>query len=579
MNGIFLLANRELRHLYFLINDTWKNHRTEIDLCIVLFLTGYVIFLGGVVNGSSLFSVDQILLAILLPLVFFLVNSGQDDPITPFDKRVIFEKIINAKSVFVVLTLLVVPAILWDRYCGIVLWFLLFFYLLGLFLTFRIFLKSYYWLSSSHLPKESFRNKVRKNFVDSSLRNKKIDVGELWEDFFNQRKFIRTYNASDTHPFKLTFMFDYDFMQQFFKTIKRIHSNPKYDKENDHRIDSLLRLWNDNLLSFYQAGDPIASDEMIKFYMDCLKNYSSESRNHQLRLDRDFWCLRTVFNNYIKFIFGSASTGIDDNVDDLYKENFFDTVERVINKYIDENPSKDKNEQEKVIDIFVSFVSANANAIFKAYDGKGDFPFPETWAITPAVLDALDQNKKKSTDFQETAKRRLRHAWLQEYRFWILNGKNLYVQYNPEEQLNFIPNKQQIISEHILAGFNLKVVSNLLMLLNFVIPINPGELTNEILDATVQNLLNCSKTFGYISDSFPVLTTMLDEKAENQLSDVDPTYRLMRTMFPQLKHQKDLDTILAFFKSEALGKKYETDSRKTSLIVHYQWVLEKLQEA
>ncbi|MHA5130473.1 hypothetical protein R5P67_01430 [Oenococcus oeni] len=151
-----------------------------------------------------------------MPLVFFLVSSGQNDPVTPFDKRVIFEKIVNAKSVFLVLALLVAPAILWDQYCGAVLWFLLFFYLLGLFLIFRIFLKFYYWLVSSRLPKESFRNKVRKNFMDSSLKNKKLDVGELWEGFFNQRKFILTYNDSATNTFKLTPMFDYDFMQQVF---------------------------------------------------------------------------------------------------------------------------------------------------------------------------------------------------------------------------------------------------------------------------------------------------------------------------------------------------------------------------
>ncbi|MFT8917064.1 MAG: hypothetical protein ABF899_04310 [Oenococcus sp.] len=578
MNSIFLLVTRELWRLCSFIKNK-LNHRSEIYLCLVLFLSGYLIFLGGSVNGSSLFSVDEILLAILLPLVFFLVSSGQDDPVTPFDKRVIFEKIINAKSVFLVLALLVVPALLWDHYCGIVLWVLLFFYLLGLFLTLRIFLKSYYWLASSRLPKESFRNQVRKNFMDASLKNKKIDVGELWEDFFHQRKFVRTYNASDSHPFKLTFVFDYDFMQQFFKTIKRIRSNPQYDKENDHRVDSLLRLWDDNLLSFYQAGDPIASDEMIKFYMYCVKNYSSESRNHQWRLDRDFWRLRMVFIHYIKLIFGSASTGIDGNVDDLYKENFFNTVERVINKLVDGTSSRDKVGQQKTINLVTSFIRANANTIFNAYDGKGDFPFPEAWAITSADLNVLDQSEGKSADFKETARQNIQQAWLREYRYWIFNGKNLYVPYNPEEQLNLAPNKQQIISEHVLFGFDLKVVSNLLMLLNFIILPYSGRITNEMLDIAVQNLLNYSKTFGYIFDPLPMLPTLSDKKTENWSFDGDPTYHLMRVMFPQLNNQEDLDKILDFFKSEALAKKYETDSRKTSLVVHYQWVLEKLKEA
>ncbi|MHA5130474.1 hypothetical protein R5P67_01435 [Oenococcus oeni] len=188
---------------------------------------------------------------------------------------------------------------------------------------------------------------------------------------------------------------------KFFKTIKRIRSNPKYDKEKDHRVDSLLRLWNANLRSFYQASDLTASDEMIKFYIYCFKKYCSESCNHQWQLDRDFSWLRIVFNNYIKLIFRSASTGIDDNVDEAYKENFFDTTETVIHKYVDENLSKDKNEQDQVIDILTSFVSANANSIFNAYDGKGDFPFPEAWATTPETVDVLDQSRQKSTSFKE----------------------------------------------------------------------------------------------------------------------------------------------------------------------------------
>ncbi|MHA5130475.1 hypothetical protein R5P67_01440 [Oenococcus oeni] len=149
--------------------------------------------------------------------------------------------------------------------------------------------------------------------------------------------------------------------------------------------------------------------------------------------------------------------------------------------------------------------------------------------------------------------------------------------YNPEEQLNRAPNKQQIISEHVLSGFNLKVISNLLMLLEFVILPNSGELTD--LSTDVQNLLNYSKTFGYIYDSFPTLTTLPDEEAENQSLDDDSIYHLMCMMFPRLKHQEDLEKILDFFKSEALAKKHETDSRKVSLIVHYRWVLEALKEA
>ncbi|KGO22270.1 hypothetical protein Q757_09385 [Oenococcus alcoholitolerans] len=180
--------------------------------------------------------------------------------------------------------------------------------------------------------------------------------------------------------------------------------------------------------------------------------------------------------------------------------------------------------------------------------------------------------------FKSIAEQSIRRAWLNAYRSWIFEGKNLCVSYNPEEQLNDVHNKQQMISENVLVGFNMKVVSDLLMLLKFIILINPGKLTDEILDADVQNLLNFSKTFGYISNSLPVLATTHDEKTENQLSDVDPTYSLMRMMFPQLKHRQNLDTILAFFKSEALAKKYATDSQRSALIAHYQCVLEKLKE-
>ncbi|MFT8324360.1 hypothetical protein [Oenococcus sicerae] len=557
MRIVFAAILNNLKHPIIFLKRVWLNDKTDLILFVSLLTLGELVLLFGHIDASSLFSIDEILLAILLPLVFFLVSPGASDPITPFDKKVIFEKIINSRRIFWIIILLIVPPLLWGKLQGNILAFIFLIYVLGIFAVLEMFLRSYRWIASSSIAKQSFRNRMRLDFLRTSMTRDKVDPGELWQDFFNQRNFVERYNNSDDHPFKLTFILDYDFTKELFDTIKSLRSNPLYNRQNDYTINNLLHLMNDNLGSVMQ--NTINLGQINDFYFFVLENYSSIGGNGFLSLDSDFMWLRGVFSNYIKLVFSS------DDSDNMNKFSFFDTIQTHFNQLIDTKQQANTKEQDKAINLFESFVRNNASTIFDAYDGTGDFSFPTEWMMDESVLNKSDTS---SLSFAEKSHQTIKYAWFRSYTRWIFNT-NLFVSYDPNVPLSFSDNKQQKISEAVLGYFDLKLWSDLLMLLKFVIRSYPGTATDEEFQDAFEELFNKSKTFG----DFPQLLQTIDALSRDERS---LTYDLVISEFPELKDTESLRRILEFLRSENTIKKYQNDRRKLGLIAKYSYEIQEL---
>ncbi|WP_281166227.1 hypothetical protein, partial [Liquorilactobacillus sicerae] len=152
-----------------------------------------------------------------------MVNQDLNDPITPFDRRVIFDRVIGAHNVLWIIACLIIPALLWKKIQVIQTFdfFILFFYLIGIFNVLMIFIRSYRWISSGRFAYISYRDRNRIEFIHSVAYRQGIDPYEIWHDIFDHWHFVKNYNESKDHPFKVSFIKDYQFIDETLLAIKQ----------------------------------------------------------------------------------------------------------------------------------------------------------------------------------------------------------------------------------------------------------------------------------------------------------------------------------------------------------------------
>ena len=569
------------------LRNFYLNKRVEIGLLICLFATSCFISFFGKINSSSLLSIDEILLAVLLPLIFFLLSPSENYPVTPFDRKVIFERIINARLVFLIIFLLIVPSIILDHSPRMIEPICLLLYSLGIFFVLLIFLRSYRWVASSNITNKSFKNKIRLDYLHSTLKRINANPLELWQDFFNQRKFVIDYNSKNSNSFKLSFIFDFDFVDELFKTIKGIHSSSDSRSYNEV-INNLLLLLQDNLSSFLKDnhnGPAISTYETITdFYISCLIGYVSVNTDGSLILDEDFYSLDNMFREYTRIIFDRPDTN-------LYQGSFFRIISNKINELIQKNSHADKMAQKKVLGAIIHLVRNNGYVIFDSYQGKKLFPFPSKWAITPIFLDKITNDKKsKNKSFLEEVQCLLKKEWFLSYSTWIIKDDNLLFTERQAKRIDY-SNKQERISETILRGFNLTIWSDLLMLKKFIFDSFIYENNNSYayLKSCFDRLLENQKTFGFTDMSYPMISfgfepssykedEAREEKAANKAHELSDrlTFRLWINRFGRELTRKDIEKILALLKSVHFKDLYKDDQRGFKFVLLYTREIEKL---
>ncbi len=519
--------------------NNYFNQLSEAFLFVFLLIIGYLTYFYGNISSSVFYSIDGIFLAILLPLVFFLVNQDLNDPITPFDRRVIFDRVIGAHKVLWIIACLIIPALLWKKIQVIQTFnfFILFFYLIGIFNVLTIFIRSYRWISSGRFAYISYRDRNRIEFIHSVAYRQGIDPYEIWHDIFDHWHFVKNYNESKDHLFKVSFIKDYQFIDETLLAIKQYSSC----KNNHYASDQLITLLDQNLDSFELRSDSIK--KLVNFYLDNFQEMASGSYDLPEGL-REY---STLFEHLLK-----------NNFNNIGHFNYTD----VIFKSID-NKFRELFNSNKLIGLQYAqyFIRDNYPFLLENFPGNQLNSYPDGWRITAGNLNL---NSKKIGDYNlNDFYQFIQKKMFGYFSYYIFSSQHLE-DVSDNKQNSFInKSKEQLIVETVLRDADPVTFSKFLLLARF----NPE--SSEFRE-NIPNLLNKQTKFG-IHRMTIFYTKEKQSEIDKQLNtEIFDSYEIIFHMFPYFQDKNKLKGIVKILKEEALkDKSEEQKSKKINIYINF----------
>lgn len=326
-------------------------------LCDALksFTNALFLFFEGF-SKDALIAVPSIAIAILLPIVVFLIEREK----YPFDKSVVFRKVIYFKQIiFIVLANIVFLIIPGDFFllCAIAS------SVATIVFTIIATVKTYRWVCSYDDPsdKESYQQKMRINYLNS-LKNEP-EIAQTWYLLLNNGK-LKELNQ-------------YGIVDSFIMAANKIETQ-KDDKEKVG-FSLLLNNFCDNLNNIrFTLND---YEKMVKY---SLRYYEYEIK---FRADSSKEFPPYGMKNLFWGLFKIATTNINDY--NLYGYTFFKTINR---KCTELKQGQGKFLEIFLVDLFLEF-DKNSVDVFRIWNGD----FFRRLTVTKEKLTSSDKETRQNT--------------------------------------------------------------------------------------------------------------------------------------------------------------------------------------
>lgn len=319
------------------------------------------------IDSGNLLTISAILVGLLIPLAFFLLEKDEDSP--SWDRAVILSEILKVKRLVISIVFMSFPPLFWKLPIKI---FLLSVWLVGIYLLFQIMKNSFCWIDFAQNNRKQFflgfQSKSEKNFrfqkrVDY-LKNIKdaSDLTSIWS------LILLSGESNEFQPLQ-----DNDFLNVYLEQITRKKTNKEFFETNIRILEQFIE--NQGIEKVYQyKGFPKFSVDIIQYEKD---NFSHNN------------CSTFISFNIAKKFFQQFKNIEQDR--NMFK---YDYWNHVILPYL-ENISREQDRQyflltfgQDIIDIYARDEYNNVDNILSLEDR---FPFnqfhmfssiPKNWLVT-----------------------------------------------------------------------------------------------------------------------------------------------------------------------------------------------------
>ena len=525
---------KELRREW--LQDTGYRLERVLLVCVVLtFIFSLTPFCDLLLSIpiEALIGITAAALAVAIPLAILIIDSKSSGVKFALDQQVGVEKVFKIAFLLTTFMVLIIPSILlwnYSRTYGqpVLRPTLLVIFGLGIFLIILIMRSTYIWLSTTERRgADNYINRKRLEYIEV-MHNDNWSV--VWQDI-QGRELIG----------------DKRLIQKFFDRLEILAKN----KEKDEKYE----------------GIPVLQSLIKQFDTLDLQNPH-------------------IYERLIDFALKGTSTRTGDKIDNPYYETFAsgprDLFRRIARRSLDNNgflahmffeniqkfPWVEQNvDQNKVIKVMTYDFFKNLEDRGRVYNYSTVWErFPRVWLITSQNL------KNQDNPFA--------WAWFIQYWRWIV--ERCYVDNNRDEKLN-IDDVAEDVTRNLLPKIDPVTWSTILTFQ--LVPINENLDEKELVRVRIQEFIQRTERFGFVSSSFSTPVTNIDDmerehkrEIKKQQGEVFKINKIIK-ICPILLDVNKIDEYLAF--AEQL-KDYESKSieeyRRIKIIrildAAKQWLLE-----
>lgn len=536
-----------------------------------------IYLIGGIINGifmiinnvseASLASIVGFLIAVLVPLAFFLIKSDDNNQISDFDRLVIFEDVINIYSFPISFVLIFLVLFFWPNYDSqtfsinivTIKFVLLLLYFLSLYYLSSIFYRSYCWMADVGNVNESKRNEYRKEQLDKMSnpsgfsKNSKKNLYDSWGKLFDQFKNIK---EKRKQGITVSFVSSDIIIDKFLNLLS---------SDIDQNISGeLINLLIDNLDSFIDFS---SINKISDFYISSLELSKDKDKNgketFKYSLPENLYNFQRLYRDFLKKIFEFHD---GETYSNLVITKFHNKILKKFKK------SKDK---ENAFIFADSLLKRNASTILEYFPDSFTNEFPTEWRFSYSTIKYQSNNKNDLSDLNNY----IQNEWFSYYLIYLFGpGYNKHLAFIPNSsnsKWNPFTNTEQNVATTILLSADPIIWARLCMLWLYVICFSTEEETSEAL---IYQLIQSETKFGHVSRPLFSSDSSDDENSNKHNSEIDESYNIALYCLKGFKNIEKLKAVRKIIQSHDTYTHFKDNKLAKSNIDSYIKVIDHILE-